>query len=793
MFIDYPKIITELTAVPVKTLPQLTFNGLNFLKVFIAEKGRDNSIVTFTDPVAFVNEYFGDAEINFKKHGQHPYDILNILENGGTVQCLRVSPTPSSGPANLTPVELLITPATDAVTFVIDDTYHTVTGAAGEAVTAVGARFDNITTIQFKLTVATAKLKNTQYLTTGQTVNITLPAAYAYAPQLVLTVKKVTVSGADTVILLDSALTLTQSGFISAFKNIITATVPTALTIVPFSPAVLSNAILGLVIDEKLTGSDTLPLALVARSHNTLGTSEDLEEILFDAANDDIYLAEIEECIHSTIPKKIFNFLGISAKGRGSYYNDFGFTLSNPIPENLDKYPFFTYKFSVYKKNKIGVKSAAGEDFVVALDPNAMDAAGNSMFIGHVLSTYLSEYNVCYSEVAIQKAIAHIRTLNTPSTFVSENLTMGVLDPVAATACVNGNDMYSEALATLQGKLLLLTAANITTDTTFSGTYPTAYISNPTGTPVNTNAGNIPMQFGSNGSLSTTVYNTAFRNIVNALYKNAFNGFLTDHIYDDKQFPVDIILDGGYHSSVKEQIKYLLTNVSRKHTIAILDPGIVYNTAAQDVTTFSGYNDYRIALYGNSREILDPYTKRNIRVFMPYFLINVLLNNYKHQEGLGRAVAGRTFGNIEKGIPNSLAYNPATDTVLSNLFKNKVNYATENFNGCKFMSQSTSQKKEDALSEIPNVILIHRLIKELMELSEDFQFSRNKPEKIANFQQLLNDTCGLFQVANNVAIEKVVAEVSQTEYDKLHKIARVRVAVDFYNFIYTVVMSFTVA
>ena len=63
-------------------------DGTSFLQVILADKGRDNQLLTFNDLGAFIKEFgFG----NFKSHGQSYYNAYNILQNGGTCHVMRIT------------------------------------------------------------------------------------------------------------------------------------------------------------------------------------------------------------------------------------------------------------------------------------------------------------------------------------------------------------------------------------------------------------------------------------------------------------------------------------------------------------------------------------------------------------------------------------------------------------------------------------------------------------------------------------------------------------------------------
>jgi hypothetical protein len=61
--------------------------GTTLLSAFLSSKGENNVMKTFTNSSSFIKEF---GKPKFKEHGQAIYNIINWLDNGGTVQCIRV-------------------------------------------------------------------------------------------------------------------------------------------------------------------------------------------------------------------------------------------------------------------------------------------------------------------------------------------------------------------------------------------------------------------------------------------------------------------------------------------------------------------------------------------------------------------------------------------------------------------------------------------------------------------------------------------------------------------------------
>lgn len=62
--------------------------GTTLLSAFLSSKGENNVLKTFTNSSSFIKEY---GKPKFKEHGQSIYNIINWLNGGGNVQCIRVA------------------------------------------------------------------------------------------------------------------------------------------------------------------------------------------------------------------------------------------------------------------------------------------------------------------------------------------------------------------------------------------------------------------------------------------------------------------------------------------------------------------------------------------------------------------------------------------------------------------------------------------------------------------------------------------------------------------------------
>lgn len=107
-------------------------------------------------------------------------------------------------------------------------------------------------------------------------------------------------------------------------------------------------------------------------------------------------------------------------RGRGAYYDKYGFRIYlNTSYDNT--YDFRVYNFEVIEFNEYGNASIVEGPFYVALDPDAMTASNESMFIEDVVNRYSTYMKVKFNESAYDYL----------TTLINPNVTPGHLDVIS--------------------------------------------------------------------------------------------------------------------------------------------------------------------------------------------------------------------------------------------------------------------------------------------------------------------------------------------------------------------------
>lgn len=219
----------------------------------------------------------------------------------------------------------------------------------------------------------------------------------------------------------------------------------------------------------------------------------------------------------------------------------------------------------------------------------------------------------------------------------------------------------------------------------------------------------LPLKSGSNGSfgnfpLKTEEYKTAL--------VEAFNGTFTKDIYDVDNILLDAILDANYHDEVKKAIESLIE--FREDAFFFRDIGTGLFTeediiAKADLAAKSRY----VGVYGNSYDVIDEYSKKQITVTTPYTLAQLLpihFSERRHAPVAGQ-LYGFVFDEIVEGTVNFLPKIIPGKNQKEALFEKHVNFISYLNNIPVMESQYTTQEDFTGFSFISNTLAVQEVIK----------------------------------------------------------------------------------
>lgn len=269
----------------------------------------------------------------------------------------------------------------------------------------------------------------------------------------------------------------------------------------------------------------------------------------------------------------------------------------------------------------------------------------------------------------------------------------------------------------------------------------------------------IELDSGTNGAfgeapIGTEAYETQLLNF--------FNGTYTSHIYDLDNYKVDLVIDANYPKSVKRAIEDLA--VFREDYQFLEDVGTgcytlddILAMANEALSTENG----RVAtIYGQSYDVLDPHTMKQINVTICYSLAKLIVNHFVN--GRTRPFAGDLYGVIINDIiPGTLNYLPKVTPNVDEkaiFVANRVNYGS--FYNQKFVVETllTHQSQNTQLSYTSNMFAIQEIVKairtECPKIRYSFITGKDLEKYKADVERVLGKFSGNFAALNMVYLEK---------------------------------------
>ena len=455
---------------------------------------------------------------------------------------------------------------------------------------------------------------------------------------------------------------------------------------------------------------------------------------------------------NATIP------LGIMyPKGRGDGYNNLGFRLS--LNDTLDgTFAFRTYNLVITTKDTSGYDQDLEGPFIVAFDPEATDAANQSLYWASILNKY-SEY------VSVKD---YRGSFDKITDYLLDGTTAVDFDPTGLDIIFGKVRNATDAAA--YAKMTWVTVTNATT-TELTYTLPDA-------TFFKTNGINY---FGSG---TTGAWTGA--NAIDALTINAYNGLTDPTIRDLQIVEVDVMLDANYSPAVKQAIGDLA--VDRDDCVALLDLNFQANEQQtpdhrKDVVNYAHRN---VSVFAHDMEVYDEQNGENVRVTSTYLLARKIPET-DNAFGLQYTFVGPRRGIISGFTDINFLPNPIWRETF---YKSRINYIERDPRKTNFATQSTSQIQTSALSDINNVRVILAIKREVNAMMADYrmEFNDNITYDSANYD--LNNY--LQKWTGNRACSSISGTIFASDYDRQQKLARVAIELTFTGIIERIAIQIVV-
>lgn len=252
-----------------------------------------------------------------------------------------------------------------------------------------------------------------------------------------------------------------------------------------------------------------------------------------------------------------------------------------------------------------------------------------------------------------------------------------------------------------------------------------------------------------------------------------FNGTFTDEIYDLDNIALDGIIDANYPQEVKAAIESLIE--FREDAFYFRDLGTGLEViddivATADLATPSRY----VGVYGNSYDVIDPYSKKQITVTTGYSLCRLLPNHFSH--GCHMPLAGQlhefTFPEIIEGTLNFAPKVTPKCNQREILFDKHVNFIYQYEGVYTMESCYTTQKEYTGFSFIQNTLAVQQVVKAIRSKCPKIRYSFITDNDLRKYQEdvqaILNKFTANFELLEMQYGADKMYENDMTYYAILH-------------------------
>lgn len=436
---------------------------------------------------------------------------------------------------------------------------------------------------------------------------------------------------------------------------------------------------------------------------------------------DDLKASALALADYSGSPEgeRIYPLFLVADNGRGVSSKKFKITANVSGSRNRS---YLSYVFSVIEN------SAIVESTVFTLNPDLASATSN-LSLSTVSKTYLSEVRAYSFDNVLTQFIADVQEAT------------GIED-INNCDILFGKDKKGTALDVFE------MAGDIN-------------LSIPVG---------LALKSGSNGSfgnfpITAETYKTAL--------VEAFNGTFSKDIYDVDNILLDGILDANYDEDVKKAIESLIE--FREDAFFFRDVGTTSFTAEDiiskaDLAAKSRY----VGVYGNSYDVIDEYSMKQITVTAPYTLAKLLPVHFSERRNA--PVAGQlynfVFDEIVEGTVNFLPKIIPGKNQKEELFDKHVNFISYLNNIPVLESQYTTQEDFTGFSFINNTLSVQEVVKALRVYCPKYRYTFMEEDDLIKYEEdvqaILNKYVSNFSTLEMKYAEDPTYEQNMTYYAILY-------------------------
>jgi len=486
--------------------------------------------------------------------------------------------------------------------------------------------------------------------------------------------------------------------------------------------------------------------------------------------------------------------------GRGDYYNGISvrfIEFANPTVDGV-------YSLDIFEKQSDG-DDVIIESFTVSFDPNAVDNAGDSLFIVSILETYSSvlrakmdlangEYTDGYKLIAknYDNEIGNVDVDLTAMTIEDDKQDFSDWETSPAT----GNSSYVVVVKDSRGVEIwgwLGAAGGV--DNESITVYPTRDLTgaspgwngststfDDTDTAITykireskasvTDAFEssipVPLRKGSEGALRTA-NGSLDTTEAEDLLVSAYSGIIDDTMLDAELIYFTLVYDAGYPADVKTAISSLVQ--TRRDCVAIMDNGdnSTVNNALATRNNTNVFNNFYCTLYEPFNKVNDPFTGEDVW-FSPIYHMSYLIPRNDNVAEIWFAAAGFNRGSIDS--IKDLRYNPRLGQ-RDQMYLKQLNPIVKFAQGYVVWGQLTTQAKPSALQDLNIVRLVLYCKRALEQYCRFFIFEQN--DQVTWGQVASQVTDFLEVIKNRRGLDDYQVEVGATDYERKTKIFHVNV------------------
>jgi len=485
--------------------------------------------------------------------------------------------------------------------------------------------------------------------------------------------------------------------------------------------------------------------------------------------------------------------------GRGEYYNGISLRLtphSNPTLNGV-------YVLDIYEKQSDN-QDVIIESFEISFDPNALDLAGDSLWVEYVLQTYSTvlrcemlkadgNYAPGY-DLLVKVYDKDIGTVSVDEvggsiTDNKQNFSDWQTSPEAGNATYmvvakdgRGNSLYGwlgAATGTTFSSVNVFNGRDLDTAsrgwvgdlTAFDSGSTITYQIKKANTSISdtfVSSEGAPLKLGSDGSLKNSSGDLD-TTVATEILANAYDGTVDDNVLDTELYYFSVVFDAGYPTDVKTQIVNLAT--TRRDCVAILDNGdnATFNASIDKRVQTHKFNTYYAALYEEFNKVYDIFTGQDVW-FSPLYHIAYLLPRNDSVAEVWWAIAGYERGAIQS--IKELRFNPKLSQ-RDQMYLKQLNPVVKFSDGYVVWGNLTTQARATALQDLNIVRLVLYAKKALETFCRYYIFTMNDGLTWSSVQNGVIEF--LEDLKSRRGLDSYTVEVSATEYEKKRKTFHVNI------------------